>query len=101
MKQPSAPQIIVHYASSDSIRISWESSDDGGATIQGFKLSYRVIGGTWTEVDFTPENTAYTIVGLKCGMQYILKMSAINRVGEGRASDEIVVWTKGKSKFEE
>lgn len=99
MKPPVAPQIIVHYASSDSIRISWDSADDGGAPIQGFKLSYRIFGGSWTQVDFTPENTAYTIAGLKCGTQYILKMSAVNRVGEGRASDEIIIWTKGKSEW--
>lgn len=98
MKPPMAPQIIVHYASSDSIRVSWDSTDDGGSAIQGFKLAYRIIGGLWNQVDFTPENTAYTIVGLKCGTQYILKMSAVNRVGEGLTSEEIIVWTKGKSK---
>lgn len=97
MKPPNPPQIVVHYASSDSIRISWDSSDDGGAPILGYQLSYRVIGGIWNQIDFTPENLAYTIAGLRCGTQYILKMLANNRVGEGRASEEIIVWTKGKS----
>lgn len=33
MKPPSAPQIIVQYASADSIRVSWDAPDDGGAPL--------------------------------------------------------------------
>lgn len=98
MKPPNPPQISVHYASSDSIRISWDSSDDGGTPIQGFTLQYQMIGGAaWSRVDLTSEISAHTIASLKCGTQYILRMSAMNGVGEGQFCEEINVWTKGKS----
>ena len=99
MKPPSPPQINVHFASADSIRITWETSDDGGASIQGYIVSYRMVTGAWIKVDLTPENTGFTINHLKCGTQYIIKVSAYNRVGDGQSTEEINVWTKGKSKL--
>lgn len=98
MKVPNAPQINVHYSSFDSIRVSWESSDDGGAPILQYTLAHRTVHGAWHMVEISPENNAYTLIGLKCGTQYIIKMSAHNRVGDGQSTDEINVWTKGKSK---
>lgn len=98
MKPPASPQIIVQYASADSIRVSWDHPDDGGAPLQGYCISYRVAGETWAQTELMPENNAYTITGLKCGNQYIIKMSAHNIVGDGIPSEEINVWTKGKGK---
>lgn len=96
MRPPGAPQIIVQYASADSIRVSWDAPDDGGAPLQGYTLSYHTAGDSWTQTELLPENNAYTMTGLKCGNQYIIKMSAHNLVGNGPASEEINVWTKGK-----
>ncbi|XP_039965640.1 Down syndrome cell adhesion molecule-like protein Dscam2 isoform X1 [Bactrocera tryoni] len=97
MKPPVAPQIIVQYASADSIRVSWDPPDDGGAPLQGYTISHRITGETWAQTELMPENNAYTITGLKCGNQYIIKMSAHNIVGDGISSEEINVWTKGKA----
>ncbi|XP_017969064.1 Down syndrome cell adhesion molecule-like protein Dscam2 isoform X1 [Drosophila navojoa] len=97
MRPPGAPQIIVQYASADSIRVSWDAPDDGGAPLQGYTLSYHTAGDSWTQTELLPENNAYTMTGLKCGNQYIIKMSAHNLVGNGPASEEINVWTKGKA----
>lgn len=97
MRTPNPPQVIVQYASADSIRIRWDKPDDGGATILGFTISVRVVGESWMRYDVTPEQTGYTISGLRCGTQYVIKMSAHNKVGDGATSDEVVVWTKGKS----
>ncbi|KAM8702920.1 hypothetical protein ACLKA7_005290 [Drosophila subpalustris] len=96
MKPPSAPQIIVQYASADSIRVSWDAPEDGGAPLQGYTLSYYASGESWVQTELLPENNAYTITGLKCGNQYIIKMSAHNMVATGASSEEINVWTKGK-----
>lgn len=98
MNVPNAPKITVHYSSFDSIRISWEGIDDGGAPILQYTLSYRTVSGAWNKVEITPENTAHTLTGLKCGTQYIIKMSAYNRIGDGQSTDETNIWTKGKSK---
>lgn len=100
MKPPSAPQIIVQYASADSIRVSWDAPDDGGAPLQGYTISYHTAGESWSITELLPENNAFTISGLKCGNQYIIKMSAHNMVGSGVASEEINVWTKGKGESE-
>lgn len=97
MKVPSAPQINVHYSTFESIRVGWESGDDGGAPILQYTVSHRTVSGAWFKQEITPENNAYTLIGLKCGTQYIIKMSAHNRVGDGQSTDEINVWTKGKS----
>ncbi|XP_017047144.1 Down syndrome cell adhesion molecule-like protein Dscam2 isoform X1 [Drosophila ficusphila] len=97
MKPPAAPQIIVQYASADSIRVSWDAPDDGGAPLQGYTISYHTAGESWSITELLPENNAYTISQLKCGNQYIIKMSAHNMVGSGVASEEINVWTKGKA----
>lgn len=99
MKPPNPPQISVHYAAIDSIRISWEGADDGGTPIQGYILQHRTAEGNWIRVDLTAEFTAYTMGSLKCGNQYMLKISAMNGVGDGQPSDEFIVWTKGKSKY--
>lgn len=99
MKPPAAPQIIVQYASADSIRVSWDAPDDGGAPLQGYSISYHTAGESWSNTELLPENNAYTISGLKCGNQYIIKMSAHNMVGSGVASEEINVWTKGKGRL--
>lgn len=106
MRPPQPPQINVNFAAVDSIRISWEGEDDGGTPIQGYVLQHRTGGaggGTasaavdWVRVDLTAELKAYTMAGLKCGTQYVLRMLAMNGVGDGQASEEFNVWTKGKS----
>lgn len=97
MKAPSPPQINAHYSSADSIRVSWEKIEDGGTPTLQYTVWYRTATSAWTRIDVTPEHSVYTIVGLKCGTQFIVKMSAQNRVGEGQATEEINIWTKGKS----
>lgn len=101
MRTPNPPQIIVQYASADSIRISWDAPDDGGAPLQGYTVSYKITGDAWSQIELMPETTAYTITGLKCGNQYIIRMSAHNMVGDGQACEEINVWTKGKRNYQQ
>lgn len=97
MNVPNAPKIAIQYSSYDSIQISWDGADDGGAPILQYTLSYRTVSGAWHKIEITPENSAYTLTGLKCGTQYITKMSAYNRIGDGQSTDDTAVWTKGKS----
>lgn len=97
LKPPNPPQMQVQFMTGDSIKMKWEVPDNGGITILGYTISYRVTGETWSRIELTPEQTSYSIAGLKCGTQFIIKMSAHNKVGDGPASDEINVWTKGKT----
>lgn len=97
LKPPNPPQMQVQFMTGDSIKMKWEVPDNGGIIILGYTISYRVTGETWSRIELTPEQTSYSIAGLKCGTQFIIKMSAHNKVGDGPASDEINVWTKGKT----
>ncbi|KAL7024043.1 hypothetical protein ACKWTF_012881 [Chironomus riparius] len=97
LKPPAPPQLNVQFATSDSIKLKWEAPESGGIAILGYIILYRVTGETWSRVELTPDQTSYTLGGLKCGTQYIMKISAHNKVGDGQASDEINVWTKGKT----
>lgn len=97
LKPPNPPQLSVQFATSDSIKLKWEVPDNGGIAILGYTISYRVTGETWSRAELTPDQTGFAIGGLKCGTQYILKISAHNKVGDGQASDEVNVWTKGKA----
>jgi Down syndrome cell adhesion molecule len=97
LKPPSAPQLSVQFTTADSIKLKWEVGESGGIAILGFIILYRVTGETWSRIELSPDQTSYVLNSLKCGTQYILKMSAHNKVGDGQASEEINVWTKGKT----
>ncbi|XP_053686439.1 cell adhesion molecule Dscam2 [Sabethes cyaneus] len=97
LQTPNITLISIQYASYDSVRIIWETSFDGGAPIQGFNLFYRPASGIWSSVSIPSEQFAYTLNGLKCGSQYILKMNAHNKAGVGVSTDDLTIWTKGKA----
>lgn len=97
LKPPSAPQLTIQFTTSDSIKLKWEAPESGGIAILGYIILFRVTGETWSRSELPPDQTSFTLNSLKCGTQYILKMSAHNKVGDGQSSDEINVWTKGKT----
>lgn len=97
LKPPSAPQLTIQFTTSDSIKLKWEAPESGGIAILGYIILFRVTGETWSRSELPPDQTSFTLNSLKCGTQYILKMSAHNKVGDGQPSDEINVWTKGKT----
>ncbi|XP_055628541.1 cell adhesion molecule Dscam2 isoform X2 [Toxorhynchites rutilus septentrionalis] len=97
IQAPNISLFSVQYASHDSIRVIWETSNDGGAPLQGYYLFYRPAVGTWSSVSIPYDQNTYTLYGLKCGTKYILKMNAHNKVGNGDSTDELVLWTKGKA----
>jgi hypothetical protein len=97
LKAPNPPQILIQFTTHDSIKLKWDVPNNGGSPILGYTIAYRISGETWSRIELVPEQTSYTISGLKCGNQYIMKMSAHNKVGDGPASDEINIWTKGKT----
>lgn len=96
LKPPSTPQLNFQFATIDSVKLNWEEPETGGSLILGYKISYRYSSESWNRIDLTPDQRSFTLNSLKCGSQYILKISALNSVGESQASEEINVWTKGK-----
>lgn len=99
LQTPNITLLSIQYASYDSVRFIWETTNDSGAPIQGYNLFYRPVSGSWTSVSISSDQFAHTLNGLKCGSQYILKMNANNKVGVGPSTEELVIWTKGKGKL--
>ncbi|XP_033228370.1 Down syndrome cell adhesion molecule-like protein Dscam2 [Belonocnema kinseyi] len=92
---PRAPILELQYTTTDSIKLCWNHPDNGGATIQGYVLSYKRDQGGWEEVTLSPEHTEMTLSGLRCGSSYHGHLTAYNRVGTGDPSPLISATTKG------
>lgn len=96
LKPPSSPSLSFQFSTVDSVKLNWDEPETGGSAILGYTISYRYSSEIWNRLDLTPDQRSFTLSGLKCGSQYILKISAHNKVGEGQSSEEVNVWTKGK-----
>lgn len=92
---PKAPILELQYTTTHSVKLRWNSPENGGATIQGYVLSYKRDQGGWEEIMLSPEQTEFTLNGLKCGSSYLSHLTAHNRVGTGDPSPLISATTKG------
>ncbi|TGZ53114.1 Uncharacterized protein DBV15_05473 [Temnothorax longispinosus] len=92
---PRAPTLELQYTTTNSIRFRWNHPDNGGATIQGYVLSYKRDQGGWEEIALSPEQTEFVLSGLKCGSSYLAHLTAHNRVDTGDPSPLISATTKG------
>ncbi|XP_044017269.1 Down syndrome cell adhesion molecule-like protein Dscam2 [Aphidius gifuensis] len=92
---PKAPQLELQYTTTHSAKFRWIHPNNGGATIQGYVLSYKKDQGGWEEIMLSPEQTEFTLNGLKCGSSYVAHLTAHNRVGTGDPSALISATTKG------
>ena len=82
---PSAPAApTVTAASSSSVEVDWDApTEDGGTTVTGYDVQYRVSGGsTWTQIDNLTA-TETTITSLSSDTTYEVQVRAQNSNGEG------------------
>ena len=89
--EPGAPTGLTATASGTStIDLDWTApSDDGGASISGYKIEVSSNGGTsWSnrEGNTGSTSTSYAHTGLSAGTTRHYRVSAINSVGTGTAS---------------
>ena len=89
---PGAPTGLTATASgTNRIDLSWNApADDGGASISGYKIEVSSNGGTsWTDrvADTGNANRSYSYTGLSAGDTRHYRVSAINSVGPGPASN--------------
>ena len=89
--EPGAPTGLTATASGTStINLTWNApSDDGGASISGYKIEVSSNGGTsWSNREANTNNTTttYAHTGLSAGTTRHYRVSAINSVGTGAAS---------------
>ena len=89
---PGAPTSLTATASgTTTIDLSWNApSDDGGASITGYRIEVSSNGGSsWTNrvADTGNTTTSYSHTGLSAGTTRHYRVSAINSVGTGAASN--------------
>ena len=92
LNAPGAPtNLTATAASSTQIDLSWDApSKTGGSAITGYRIEVSSDGGTtWTDlvVDTASTDTAYEHTGLTAGAARRYRVSAINAIGTGDASD--------------
>jgi len=96
--EPDPPvQLTLVSRSSSQIKISWRSpANSGGMAISGYKVYVAVDSGLFAEDTAAPSRTdptkrTYEITSVTSGSLYSFKVSAVNEMGEGMASNPIQV----------
>ena len=88
---PVAPTRLTATANGETrIELSWTApSDDGGASIEGYKIEVSTNGSTWSDLEANSGDatTTYSHTGLTAGSTRHYRVSAINSVGTGPASN--------------
>ena len=89
---PGAPRNpSVALAENGELTLSWEAPDsDGGTKVTGYRVEWKS-----DDQDYSPprqavvDSLSHRITGLTNGSDYRLRVLAVNRKGEGPASDEV------------
>ena len=91
---PDAPRSLnVSQDDTGTLDVSWEApASDGGSAITGYKVQWKRVGDSWdTPADVFEETVSrmtHTITGLTDGVEYAVRVIAVNDVGDGPPSDE-------------
>ena len=88
---PGAPDVSPH--DSTSLAVTWtEPASDGGSAITGYKVRWKEAADSWdTPADVSAAEatgTSHTITGLTGGVEYTIRVSAVNSVEDGAPSPE-------------
>src|SRR5579872_4853867 len=84
--------VTASAISPTSVLINWSPpQNNGGSPITGYEIDYRIVPNTTYQTLTTLNNvTTYTHTGLITGKTYIYRVSAINIVGTGSPSPEVL-----------
>ena len=95
---PDAPQSLnVSPDDTGTLDVSWEApAADGGSAITGYKVQWKSgsedydgSAGSTRQAEITdPASRTHTITGLTDGVEYAVRVIAVNEVGDGPPSDE-------------
>ncbi len=90
-EKPGAPTGLTATADGQTeIDLSWRApSDDGGANITGYRIEVSTNGSNWSDLvaNTRSTSTSYSHTGLTAGSTRHYRVSAINSVGTGPASN--------------
>ncbi|XP_071806322.1 cell adhesion molecule DSCAM-like isoform X2 [Asterias amurensis] len=94
---PYAPVPTLGARTARSIQINWRSGGNGGSPILGYQLHYkREHEQTWTLVQINATLRSHRLTDVLCGTPYKFFMTAGNKLGIGKPSEEFVVRTTGE-----
>ena len=95
---PDAPRSLnVSPDDTGTLDASWEApASDGGSAITGYKVQWKSGSedydgstGSTRQAEITdPASRTHTITGLTDGVEYVVRVIAVNDVGDGPPSDE-------------
>ena len=91
---PGAPEHLnVSLRDTGALDVSWEApSTDGGYAITEYWVQWKETAGNWdTPADVSEETASrmtHTITGLTDGVEYAVRVIAVNDVGDGPPLDE-------------
>jgi large repetitive protein len=98
---PTAPDLTATVAPADGIgsgqvRLSWTAPRSNGSEITDYLIEFSTDGQTWTAVDDgVSADPTYVVDGLTNGTAYQYRVTAINTVGNGAPSADVMatpVW---------
>ena len=91
--RPGAPEGLTAAVNGQTrIDLSWTApSDDGGADITGYKIEVSPNGSSWSDLEANTRSTStsYSHSSLRAGSTRHYRVSAINSVGTGPASNVV------------
>lgn len=81
--------VNANSVSDEQINVTWNTPPSGGSPITGYRIERRVGAGAWSILVSNTGNTStiYYDGGLMAGTTYYYRVSAINAVGVGAASN--------------
>ncbi|KAK4310368.1 hypothetical protein Pmani_018061, partial [Petrolisthes manimaculis] len=100
VQPPAPPTLRVQFATQGAIHLAWSPQGDGGKSITGYIIRYRLEGSgveEWAESWVEPDHSTHTLDQLRCGSTYHLQMAATNQVGRGAASRTVNTRTRGSA----
>jgi lysophospholipase L1-like esterase len=85
---PGAPTNLTASALDGAVSLSWTAPANGGSAITDYIVEMQPAGGAWsTYADGVGTATSGTVSGLTNGTAYSFRVSAVNSVGTGSASN--------------
>ncbi|MFH1259483.1 MAG: T9SS type A sorting domain-containing protein [Elusimicrobiota bacterium] len=89
---PTAPQDLVAAAGEQQIAPNWQApASDGGAVVTGYKIYRGLSSGAEVLLAEVGVNPAYTDLSVNGGGTYYYQVSAVNSMGEGNKSNEVMI----------
>ena len=85
---PGAPGTPIIDSSSGSLTVSWDPPEsDGGSMVTGYRVQWKGPGQEYSETDrqATVTDPRFQITGLTNGVEYMVRIAAVNSVGLGPA----------------